>query len=144
MYSVVCFSICLSNYLNRWQLNFSTDLLLLTLNSNLRADITIQIGLETQACKIWWINKSKSPSLLLVQKLIFSNDLLFVVVFSPERSICNGQRSCVHSHFFLFLFFCFLFLPPERGIWNGQCSCLHSQILMRPRNPEFARVYLCS
>ena len=50
--------------------------------------------------------------MLLVQKVILSNDLLFVVVF-----------------------------PPERSIWNGQRSCFHSQILMRPGNPEFARVY---
>ena len=68
----------------------------------------MQIGLQIQACKIWWINELKSPSLLLVQKIIFSNDLLFVVVF-----------------------------PPERSIWNGQRSCLHSQILVRPGNPEF-------
>ena len=53
--------------------------------------------------------------MLLVQKVILSNDLLFVVVF-----------------------------PPERSIWNGQRSCLHSQILVRPGNPEFARVYLRS
>ena len=33
-------------------------------------------------------------------------------------------------------------LPPERSIWNGQRPCLHSQILVRPGNPEFARVYI--